>query len=171
MPIVDTYWAPETEENEAVAVDPLLLARQAKASMKAPVPGLARSPAGVAWVNEYTWFWLGEQEPLEATAREGAVWARVTAAPAELVVSGSAGEARCPVPGRAWTAADGGRKPGDDVCALVFRSSGSAVVLDVSVVYDVSWTSSTGAGGGLGQLTGEGAESVEVRESGTVVRS
>ncbi len=172
IPVANTFWAPGDEETVAIAVDPVVLAEQAKNALRLPDPRLAHSPAGSTWVNVYTWVWLENSwNQKTATARAGTAWARVTARPRTMLISAGGTSTSCAGPGRAWTSADGSARPTDGGCALLFSRSGTDVDLRVSVPYDISWTGSGGAGGDLGVLTTTADQPVTVLEAAAVGRS
>lgn len=170
--VSESFWT-ANEEEAVEAIDPIVLAAQARDSLELPRPALERSPAAATWVNENTWVWLqGGWSDLSATARSGAVWATVTAAPLKTNLSaGDAAQAvSCPGPGRAWTPADGSGDTGNGACVLNFDRSGQVTVA-VSVPYEVTWTGSGGASGDFGVMTATGEESVQVLEGRSVNRS
>ncbi|MCD5316842.1 hypothetical protein [Kineosporia babensis] len=175
-PVVNTYWAPTGAEAEAVGVDPIVLAQQAKEGLRLPKPRLARSPSGSGWVNEYLWVWLESSwEEKEATASTGggaggglgAQWATVTARPREMVIRVGSESVSCAGPGRAWRLADGAGVPDGDGCAVMVSESGRRVEVSVEVPYEVSWTGSGGSGGDLGVLTASANQTITVLESVT----
>lgn len=172
LPALNVYWAPGPTANALVTIDPIVLAEQAKNALRLPKPNLARSPAGSAWVNEYTWVWLESAwKQKSTTARAGTAWATVTARPRDMQIFAARQHVTCSSSGRPWTPADGGRKPTDGGCGLMFTKSGTRINLNVTVPYDVTWVGAGGAGGDLGVMTTTADQQVTVLEAAAVGRS
>ena len=151
-----------------------------------PRPEIAAAPPtgeGIAQVG--MWFWTGTPfEPMSVTAwvpgPNGVVWATTTATPVRLVVDpGDAelgtGPLVCDGPGHMWRP-----EYGDDLvsqCMYTYRHSsvladdGQAFRASMSIEWDVSWTSSTGASGALAPMSTTTAAPIVVREIQAIVTS
>ena len=122
-----------------------------------------------------TWLWVdGPWTSASATASVGAVAATVTATPVEVVWdTGDGTTTTCD----AGTPYDLSRAPAEQHsgCTHVFtRSSaslpGGTYAVTATVTYEVSWTASTGAGGGLGTLSRSTTTGVPVTEAQALIR-
>lgn len=141
------------------------LTEEARERLDLPVPEIRTSPpAGVGElpVGLPVWFWVDDFGSREETASVGDVWVRAEAVPVGMVLRvrepwvedgrRTVRETRidCGGPG---TAFDAGRHDpwSSSDCSHAFTWAGGAEV-DVEVVWDLSWTASTGAGGDLGRV-------------------
>jgi hypothetical protein len=114
----------------------------------------------------------GSWAPVVARAEAGAVWTEVTAKPRELEFN--AGDPKGPIPGticRGNSAIEPYNPdvPGD--CAFTYRNASSTApgdhyhfITTFKIVWDVTWTSSTGAGGTLAPITRTTTEPLAVAE-------
>lgn len=116
----------------------------------------------------------GPWAPTRATAAVGAVSATVVARPVEVRWDLGDGSSLTCGPGRPY---DPALAPDEQRtgCAHVFESGswahpGGVVEVSATVVYDVEWSASTGAGGLLGTLTRRATVPVRVLEAQALIR-
>lgn len=157
----------------ADAVD---VARRARRSVAIPDPVIATSPPadGKLFARIPTWLWVDEAwwKPYSATASVGGVSATVVATPVRATWSTGDGErVVCDGPGVAWRR---GLPESASRCTHEYtRSSaarpGGTFDLAVSVGFEVTWSSSTGAGGRLLPLTRTATRPVQVGEIQAVI--
>jgi hypothetical protein len=114
----------------------------------------------------------GSWAPVVARAEDRGVWAQVTAKPREL--SFESGDPKGPIPGticRGNSAIEPYNPdvPGD--CAFTYRNASSTApgdhyhfITTFTIIWDVTWTSSTGAGGTLAPITKTTTEPLAVAE-------
>jgi hypothetical protein len=114
----------------------------------------------------------GSWAPVVARAEDRGVWAEVTATPRELEFI--AGDPKGPIPGticRGNSAIEPYNPdvPGD--CAFTYRNASSTApgdhyhfITTFTIIWDVTWTSSTGAGGTLAPITKTTTEPLAVAE-------
>jgi hypothetical protein len=114
----------------------------------------------------------GSWAPVVARAEAGAVWTEVTAKPREL--SFESGDPKGPIPGticrgNSATEPYNPDVPGD--CAFTYRNASSTApgdhyhfITTFTTIWDVTWTSSTGAGGTLAPITRTTTEPLAVAE-------
>ena len=135
----------------------------------------ARPPAdGKLFARIPTWLWVDETwwKPYSATASVGGVSATVVATPVRATWSTGDGErVVCDGPGVAWRR---GLPESASRCTHEYtRSSaarpGGTFDLAVSVGFEVTWSSSTGAGGRLLPLTRTATRPVQVGEIQAVI--
>jgi hypothetical protein len=171
-------WTPERTPDE--------LARDGRLSlMRAlPKPRLdSAPPSGDARVQARMWFWTDTPfEPQSVTAwvpgPDGAVWATMTATPTRLVLDPGdrpfgTDPVVCDGPGEPWLPeySDGWVSE----CTYTYRHSsvladdGEAFRARMTIEWDVTWTSSTGAGGALSPLSSTSVTPIDVRDT-TVLR-
>ena len=151
-----------------------------------PTPTIATAPpAAHGVVKDAIWFWTTTAwQPMSVTAwipgPNGPVWATTTAVPGRLVVDPGdgglgTGPAVCTGPGQPWTP-----DLGDDAvstCAYTYPHSSvlapgvHSFPARMSIEWDVSWTSSSGAGGPLAPLRTSAAAAITVGEIQAVVTS
>lgn len=180
-----TFWSAEAPAGPAAAVDTAQLARQALQTLTIPPPAAGRYPAGTmrdgrpfTVVGAYTWFWTdpGSFRPLTARADAGGVWSQVTVTPTNLTFDPGDGAAAvsCRGPGVAWQSGDGvwGASPAG--CDYRYPHSsihqpGGEVTATYGINWSVTWTSSTGAGGALPDLTTTSRQTFAVAEAESVV--
>jgi hypothetical protein len=156
---------------ERVAVEPRELALSARESVAIPAPPLATSPSAERelYPQMRTWLWVEGAwwRSYSATAEAGGVWATVTARPVRAEwTMGEGGRTVCAGPGLEWRR---GMGEDDTYCSYVYRRSssgepGGTFTLTVTVVFEVAWSSSTGAGGSLGVLSRSASTQVRVGE-------
>lgn len=151
--------------------DPADVARQARASVAIADPSLSTSPSADRrlYVRVPTWLWLDPAwwQPYTATADTGGVSATVVATPVRATwTMGDGGAVTCSGPGVAWR-----RGLPDEATDCKYRYLHSSAgqpqgrfTMSVSVDFDVSWTSSTGAVGRLATVTRTASRSVDVGE-------
>lgn len=140
-------------------VDPRRLAVMARSRLPLPLPEARTNPAGEQTVNLETWLWVENWGEQSRSASAGGVTATVVARPVEQRWSfGVPGETTvCRGPGRPY---DFALQPWQQstTCGYTFRHSSAAepdLVFQVtaSVVWHLTWSSTTGAGGDLGTVT------------------
>lgn len=156
---------------EQPAVDPAVLAAQARDSIPIPSPVIGTSPSsgGGTYAQVRTWLWVDDRwwQERTATASAGGVSATVTATPVQTSwTTGDGDTFTCPGPGVVW-------RPGmaEDAtdCSHIYRRS-SAGELDgqfavtVTVQFDVRWTSSLGTGGTLDGVNRSASTTLRVGE-------
>lgn len=170
-------WIPQ-RTREQLAFD-----GRAYVSRLLPAPSLDAAPpldAGIVTVG--TWFWTTTAwRPLRVTAQvpgpSGIVWATTTATPARLLIDPGDGSAPvvCDGPGRPWLPEHGDEATSE--CMHTFRHSsvlapdGRAFPAVVSIEWQVTWTSSSGAGGVLAPITTTTGVPITVREIQAIVTS
>jgi hypothetical protein len=157
-------------------VDAVDVARRARRSVAIPDPVIATAPPadGKLFVRIPTWLWVDETwwKPYSATASVGGVSATVVATPVRATWSTGDGErVVCDGPGVAWRR---GLPELASRCTHEYtRSSaarpGGTFDLAVSVSFEVTWSSSTGAGGRLLPLTRTATRPVQVGEIQAVI--
>ena len=144
-------------------VTPAQLARQAQDSLFLPVPDVRTAPprgrSAVTWLPEWVWVPPSRWHPLSKRASAGAVWARATATPRQLIIEPGAGLSAisCGGPGTAYDpsrSAQGQRTN----CSYTYRQSsfgqpGGAYRVRVTVVWGGTWVGSGGAGGVLPNIS------------------
>jgi hypothetical protein len=151
-----------------------------------PAPVIATAPpAAHGVVQDDMWFWTPTAwQPMSVTAwipgPMGPVWATTTATPARLVIDPGdrglgTGPLVCPGPGQPWAPELGDAAVSE--CAYAYPHSsvlapgGHAFTARMSIEWDVSWTSSSGAGGALAPLRTAATTGVTVGEIQAVVIS
>ena len=152
------------------------VARRARKSVAIPDPVVATSPPAdrKLFVRVPTWLWVDEAwwKPYSATAQVGGVSATVVATPVRATWStGDGGQVVCDGPGVAWRR---GMPESASGCTHEYtRSSaarpGGTFDLAVTVSFEVTWSSSTGAGGRLLPLTRTATRPVQVGEIQAVI--
>lgn len=149
---------------------------EARRRLDLPLPSPGLNPPGAQLVGVPTWLWVdGPWAPASATAQVAGTSATVTAVPVSVVWSpGDGTTVTCDGPGTAY---DPTRPPADQrsACTHTYgRSSaalpGGAYALAATVTYEVTWSSSTGAGGSLGTLTRTSTVPVAVEEAQALIR-
>lgn len=156
---------------EGGAVDPRALAADALASVPIAIPPIATSPSADdrLYTQVRTWLWLPETwwRGYTATANAGRVSASVTATPVRAEwEAGDGGGTTCRGPGVEWRR---GMPDGATNCSYVYRHSsagedGDAYTLAVTVWFEVAWTSNTGDGGTLPEISRSASRRVQVGE-------
>ena len=162
-----TIWIPAAE-----AVDPAVLAEEARSRTTVPLPGMNLNPGADQdqVVNLETWLWVDSWAPVSATATAGPVTVTVTATPVRVEWSMGNGDAVvCDGPGTPY---DPSRSPNAQAtdCSYTYRSSsagapGSRFTITATSVWGVTW-SATGvtAGGDFGLLRRTNSVAVRVSE-------
>jgi hypothetical protein len=162
---------PQEPFPEGEPVDPRAVALTARQSIAMPTPPISTSPSADdrLYTQVTTWLWLEEQwwTSYSATANAGNVSATVTATPVSARWdTGDGGGTTCRGPGVRWR-----RGMSDDAtyCKHTYtRSSASqddgAYTLSVTVTFEITWTSSVGAGGTLAPIDRTASRDVEVGE-------
>jgi hypothetical protein len=180
-PYVRTYgsvdqvvWTPERT--------PAALAQDGRLSLMRTVPMPkfdSAPPSGDVTVRAGVWFWTATPfEPQSVTAwvpgPDREVWATTTARPTGLVIDPGdgtlgTGPVVCDGPGEPWLP-----EHSDDwvsECTYTYRHSsvladdGKAFRARMTIEWDVTWTSSTGAGGALTPLSSTSVTPIEVRDT------
>lgn len=144
-----TLWIPEQ------AVDPAVLAEEARSRTVVPIPGVNLNPGTGEdqVVNLDTWMWVDDWGPVSATASAGPVMVTVTATPVRVEWSMGNGDAVvCDGPGSPY---DPARSPDAQAtdCSYTYRSSsaqapGGRFTITATSVWSVTWSASGVAGGG-----------------------
>lgn len=156
---------------ERTAVDPAVLAAQARESIPIPDPVIGFSPSegGETYAQLNTWLWVDEGwwQERTATASAGGVTATVTASPSQSSwTTGDGSTTTCTGPGVAW-------RPGmaEDAtnCSHTYRRSSASepngsFTVTVAVGFNVTWTSNVGPGGTLAGVTRTASRPVRVGE-------
>jgi hypothetical protein len=179
-----SFWSATAPAGPA-AVDPAVLAEQALRTLTIPAPTTGRYPAGTMQdgqpftvVNAYTWFWTdpGSFRTLTARADAGDVWVQVTVTPTALSFAPGDGAAAvsCLGPGVAWQRSEGVWAPSPAGCHYRYPHSSihqpdQQVTATYGISWSVAWTSSTGAGGTLPDLTTSSNATFAVAEVQAVV--
>lgn len=156
---------------EGGLVDPEALAADALASIGIEPPAIRTSPSaeGRLYVRIPTWMWIEESwwQPYEATAVAGRVTSTVTARPTTSTwLMGDGREVTCTGPGTPWRA---GLADDASDCQHTYRSSSATrpsgtYSLEATITLEVTWTSNSGAGGTLPEITRTSTIEVEVGE-------
>ncbi|HMJ76444.1 MAG TPA: hypothetical protein VK507_10755 [Iamia sp.] len=151
------------------AVVPETLAQMALDSATIALPRPHTSPDGVPQMTGLmTWFWIDPAAwaPISARAEVPGVWAEVTATPTRATwTPGDGGAAvTCDGPGRAHPGTAGATTD----CGHTYVDIGS-YPLTVDVTYEVSWDSSTGAGGVLDPIVVSGEVPITVEQRQAVI--
>lgn len=151
---------------------PQTLARAAEQDLRIrllppPLPQL--SPSTHSVVNLETWLAVVPQAPISVTADIPGLWTTVTARVAQTVFDlGDAVVVTCAGTGRIWDPHRGGLP----TCAHTFRSVdplGRNRVIRVRLIWEVTWTSSTGDSGTLDPVSSaERVLAYPVREIQTI---
>ncbi len=140
-------------------VDPRRLAVMARSRLPLPLPEARTNPEGEQTVNLETWLWVENWEAQSRSASAGGVSATVVARPVEQRWDfGVPGETEvCRGPGKPY---DFSLQPWQQstTCGYTFRHSSAAQPdaryrVKASVVWQLTWSSNTGAGGDLGTVT------------------
>lgn len=149
------------------------LIRRARDQITPPGPVIRMSPR-VEWeqiVQLPTWMWIdpGAWRPRTARAEAGRTWAEATATPARVVWDmGNGDRVVCEGPGTPY---DEGRHEATQRtgCSYTYRKSsagqpGDTYTVRATLVYDVGWEGSAGAGGNLGTITRTSTARIRVAE-------
>ncbi len=142
-------------EEPGVAIDPEVLAEQARGQLAVAPPTVELSPK--ADLNQIvqlrTWMWISNWEPDSVTASVPGVSATVTATPASVTWDmGNGDQVVCSGPGTPFDFS----RPEDEQytdCSYTYRHSstsqpGGVYQVSATMTYDVSWSASGASGGG-----------------------
>lgn len=156
---------------EGGLVDPGALALEARDTVPIGHPAIHTSPDGDRrlYTQVPTWLWVDDSwwQPYSVTVTAGNVETTVTAHPVRAVWDTGDGEVTtCDGPGVAWH-----RGMSDDAtyCKHTYRHSSSmsptgTYRLQVTIEFDVSWTSNVGVGGTLAGVSRTASRDVAVGE-------
>jgi hypothetical protein len=136
------------------AFDPEMLARSVVITPE--IPELRTNPEIVDGhlVGLPSWYWVdpADWHPLIGSANAGPLTVWVTATPRELVVTAGDGAGlRCAGGGTPYDTSRPASSQ-SSACTHTYVRAGN-VVATATIVFDVTWTSNAGAGGGLGTIT------------------
>jgi hypothetical protein len=135
-----------------------------------PTPTLAVAPPAATpqLVGKPSWFWLAMPwQPVQASAALGGVTSTVTATPTQTTWEPGDGSptVTCDGPGTPWhEGVDSSQPP----CGHTYTTRG-AYTLSVTVSWQVTWASTTGAGGPLAPLTTTATLPLAAREAQAVI--
>ena len=175
-PTLEYIWIPD--------IDHKRLSFNATAYLERILPDPSASfapPAAKGVVKVGMWFWIDPSDwaSFSVTAwvptPSGTRWATTTARPVRLVFDPGdgglgSGSVSCTTPGTRWKTAYGDDQRSPSGCQYTFDHSsvmagnGSSFPAKVTIVWDVSWRSSSGAGGYSGQLRTSSSYAMRVRE-------
>lgn len=142
------------------------------AGFPAPTPSFS-PPIDKMFVNIDTWVAVEPVEPLSVRAEAGGLWAQATATAVQMVlhtgttVQGDTQTLEC----EPWGTTQGPACAWTPNCPSVEKVTGTTDYryhVDIVIVWDVTWTSSTGQGGNLGQVTSTTPLLMGVREMQTL---
>jgi hypothetical protein len=146
------YWAP-------AAIDPVDLVPDAlsrvSAQLAAPTPAINPDVTAGGIVNLGMWLAIDDPGTTTARAALAGVWAQVTATATSLEIDlGNGDTMTCdglgtPIPDDALDSVDQGP------CGYTYRQSSpddDPYQLSITAVYDIDWTTSSGASGGLADI-------------------
>ena len=162
---------PQEPFPEGAPVDPRAMALSARESIRVAAPPITTSPSADdrLYTQVQTWLWLDEQwwTSYSATATAGRVSATVTATPTTARWdTGDGGGTTCRGPGVPWRR---GMPDSATYCKHTYAHSsagreGGTYTLAVTVTFEISWSSNTGAGGTLEAIERTASRDVEVGE-------
>ena len=161
-------------------VTPQQLVAWAQAQLKLPLPGIETAPPrgsdGLVGLPE--WFWVDPAQWHSVTAQVavGAVWARVTARPAQITIRPGTGAAEtCDGPGTAYEPKLPAQSQRSDCTWTYGQSSdglpGNVYQASVTVTWDATWAGAGGAGGALAPDGETAAFTVPVAEAQSLTPS
>jgi hypothetical protein len=159
---VDFVFFPDGEPG-AAPVDPRTLADSV--TLTPPAPVIRTSPAaGDHLVDVEAWFWVDTWDSISETATAGAVTVTVTAEPTELIVDPGDGSPAlsCVNPPAFDDSLSADAQSSD--CTHVYEVAGN-VTATARLVYETSFTSNVGAGGGLGTIEPTASADLAVAEA------
>ena len=141
-------------------VDPRELALMARSRLPVPEPQVQTSPPLdlEQIVNMASWLWIENWAPVSRSASAGSVTATVTARPvSHRWVFGPGESKECLSPGKPYDYSRPAYEQSTD-CSYTFAHSSTiqpddVYHVEVSISWEVSWTSNIGAGGSLGPVT------------------
>jgi hypothetical protein len=164
--------------DDQVAVDPVVVAEQARASMTLPEPQIGTAPplGKPRFVHLPSWMWIdaGDWEPVSATASVGAGSVTVVASPERVVwETGDGDQVVCESAGTVFSRAVF-REEGSPDCGHTYTSlppggAGAEVELVAVWEWSVSWSTTTGNSGELEELSTSSTVAVPVSEIHSVV--
>ena len=158
-----TLWIADQATAAPAPVDPVEVALSAERTITLPDPSPSTDPAGTAVVNLPTWLRIDPSiwHPHSATATIGTVSATAVATPVSVTWSmGDGATVTCAGPGAPFPSAVPAGAPPTRVCAYDYpvssagqpspdgRPDDASFLVVVSVIWQVSWTSTGAAGGG-----------------------
>ena len=162
------FWSP-TAPARAGAIDPMVVALQALATLRIPAPTPGRYPAGrlqdgrpYTVIRAYTWYYTDRAgfKALTARAAAGGVSAQVTVTPTRLSFTPGDGAraVSCAGPGVAWQHSDGPWAASPAGCDYRYPHSSigqpnGEVTATYGITWVITWSASTGASGTLPPLT------------------
>jgi hypothetical protein len=156
---------------EGAEVDIDALRTEALSSVPISEPPISTSPSADErlYTQVRTWLWLSDSwwQNYSATANAGRVSVSVTASPGRAEWDAGDGDGTtCGGPGVEWQR---GMRDDATYCSYTYRHSsageeGDAYRLAVTVWFEVSWTSNTGAGGTLADISRSTSRQVQVGE-------
>lgn len=163
-------WTPQGQGPPQDAVDPQMLARMARAQMHFATPDIRVNPAERSYVGLSTWVWLAQGAPREreVTASLAGISSTLTASVDHIEIEPGTSHAKvwsCDGDGHPYT--DGADWPKDKApCGVTYTHASTApddqsYDLTATLVWNLEWTSSTGSGGQLTDVTV--SETVEIR--------
>lgn len=177
--VTATIPAPDLTTSGAttITISSATLAQFAAADLRLPAPTIGMSPDGDHVTQLPSWLWIdrGQWSARDRTATAGPVSATVTATPVRVDWDmGNGDTVTCDGPGRVYERRFAGRPEATD-CRYTYRHSsatraGAPFTVVATVVWDVSWTGSDGAGGALGELTSTATRPVVVGEVQALVQ-
>lgn len=164
--------------------NPGVLAQQAAAQLRLPLPAPSRSPelhlgngAPATLVNEHTWFWTrrADWHPYQQRVQAGPAWAEVTARPVQLSLTPGDGNpaVRCGGPGVPYSRIYGPHAASPSGCDIVYtRPSPSPVSAQAAITWQVTWRGgldpAATEGGTLPPMTSRNQTSIVVVEVQTL---
>ncbi|MGW0823026.1 hypothetical protein [Streptomyces sp. NPDC002845] len=182
------FWVDEGDAPPAdvpQAITPEMLAQLAYAEIRVPSTKVELAPANTTKVNLPTWTWLdtAEFKPVSVTASVPllGISATTTAEPVSLKIApGTDDAATYPASGECVVGADGsigepyakGKADETPPCGMKYlrSSGGGSYKLQATVTWEISWTSTTGAGDRLPDGTFGADQDVVVQEIQAVNR-
>ena len=178
--ITNYYWIPEVSSEQ--------IARSAASVVYDSIPapfGDFAPPARQGLINVGTWFWVQPTvwQPKSVTAwiptPQGPITVTTTATPIKLIFNPGdgfrgSGNKTCIGPGVRWTELIGDQLPSP--CMYMYRhssaiNSSGLFSASVSIVWRVTWRSSTGATGTLPNVTTSSSHQMNIREFQALVTS
>lgn len=163
LQVTQTIWVTGPAPVAAPAVDPHALALRAENLIDLPRPTLHIDPSGTSVVDLATWLWIdpGLWRDVSVTAAAGSVSATAVARPVAVRwTTGDGGQVACEGPGTAYlrwlTAASQSTdcswvylRTSDGQPSLDGNPDDGTYVVNATVEWDVSWTATGVAGGGI----------------------
>lgn len=173
-----TAFSASAGEEDPVVIDPVVLAEQARAAMSLPHPQIGTAPPldKPRFVNMASWMWVdaADWEPVSATASISAGSVTVIATPERVLWdTGDGHQVVCEGPGTEYSPAIY-REEGSPDCGHTYTTlppGGAGADVELSAVWEwaISWSTSTGDGGDLEDLSTSSTVAVPVSEIHSVV--